>query len=404
MVNITKFLSTFHTLSKIGWDENSGMNRLALSENDIKVRKELIKRLEAIDANIKYDDAGNVIAKIGNKNKTIALGSHLDSVPHGGRFDGAYGVIAGLSILEDLKDEIKNFSLELVDFTNEEGSRWTPSLMGSGLTTGVFSKEFIYSQKDKQGITFEEAIKNSGFLGEEKNRLMYNPPDYYLELHIEQGPVLEREGFNIGIPVGIVSLRVLDIIFKGESNQAGPTPMSYRKDALIALSKIAYRVRDYALKRDEKLRITIGIVDVKPNVYNAIPGEVHFTIDIRSYEDSVLESATAYVTDLIKSTAEEEDLEHSVNVKWTAKRVNFDKEVIGLIEESCKELNLKYKLMWSWAGHDAQYMTKISRVGMIFVPSVNGRSHTKEEFTRDEDLINGLKVLELTVRKIDERL
>ncbi|BFI74511.1 M20 family metallo-hydrolase [Sulfurisphaera ohwakuensis] len=404
MVNITKFLSTFHTLSKIGWDENSGMNRLALSENDIKVRKELIKRLKAIDANIKYDDAGNVIAKIGNKNKTIALGSHLDSVPHGGRFDGAYGVIAGLSILEDLKDEIKNFSLELVDFTNEEGSRWTPSLMGSGLTTGVFSREFVYSQKDRQGITFEEALKNSGFLGEEKNRLMYNQPDYYLELHIEQGPILEREGFNIGIPVGIVSLRVLDVIFKGESNQAGPTPMSYRKDALIALSKIAYRVRDYALKRDERLRITIGVVDVKPNVYNAIPGEVHFTIDIRSYEDSVLESATAYVTDLIKNTAEEEDLEHSVNVKWTAKRVNFDKEVIGLIEESCKELNLKYKLMWSWAGHDAQYMTRISRVGMIFVPSVNGRSHTKEEFTKDEDLINGLKVLELTVRKIDERL
>ena len=233
--------------------------------------------------------------------------------------------------------------------------------------------------------------------------MLYNPPKYYIELHIEQGPVLEREGFQIGIPTGIVSLRVLEVTMKGESNQAGPTPISYRKDALIGLSKIAYRFRDYALKKEDKLRITIGIVNVKPNVYNAIPGEVKFTVDIRSYDDNVLENATNYVINEIKSVSDEENLDVSIETKWTARKVEFDKDVIGIIENSCKKLNLKYKLMWSWAGHDAQYMTRISRVGMIFVPSVNGRSHTKEEYTKDEDLINGLRVLEETVKALDER-
>jgi N-carbamoyl-L-amino-acid hydrolase len=403
MVNYAKFLSTFEELSKIGWDENTGMNRLSLSENDIKVRKELVKRLRKINAKIVTDDAGNIIAKVGEKEQVIAIGSHLDSVPNGGRFDGAYGVIAGLVLIEDIKDIVKNHSLMLIDFTNEEGSRWTPSLMGSGLTTGAFSKEFVYLQKDRDGITFKEALEKSGFLGDEHNRLLYNPPKYYIELHIEQGPVLEREGFQIGIPVGIVSLRVLEVTMKGESNQAGPTPMSYRKDALIGLSKIAYRFRDYALKKEDKLRITIGVVDVKPNIYNAIPGEVKFTVDIRSYDDNILENATSYVINEIKSVSDEENLDVSIETKWTAKKVEFDKDIIGIIENSCKKLNLKYKLMWSWAGHDAQYMTRISRVGMIFVPSVNGRSHTKEEYTKDEDLINGLRVLEETVKALDER-
>jgi N-carbamoyl-L-amino-acid hydrolase len=144
-------------------------------------------------------------------------------------------------------------------------------------------------------------------------------------------------------------------------------------------------------------------VNVKPNVYNAIPGEVKFTVDIRSYDDNVLENATNYVINEIKSVSDEENLDVSIETKWTARKVEFDKDVIGIIENSCKKLNLKYKLMWSWAGHDAQYMTRISRVGMIFVPSVNGRSHTKEEYTKDEDLINGLRVLEETVKALDER-
>ncbi len=403
-VDFGHFLDDFEVLSRVGWVEGFGTDRLALGENDIRIRRELIARLSAIGARIKFDDAGNIIAEIGDPSKpAIAIGSHLDSVLGGGRFDGAYGVIAGLEVLRGLRDEVKNHRLMLIDFTNEEGARWIPSLLGSGLTTGVFTRDFVYSRVDKDGITFGDALRASGFMGEEPNRLMHDPPRYYLELHIEQGPVLEREGYQIGIPLGIVNIRVLEIKFAGEANQAGPTPMALRRDAVLAMARFIEFIRDYALIRDsnERLRATVGIINVKPGIYNVIPSEVSFTLDIRSpYEDEVNKAVT-YVIDVGRAIAEDLGVGFEHRDLFMHGKVEFDREVIRTIEDTCRDLGLRYRFMWSWAGHDAQYMARISRVGMIFVPSVNGRSHTKEEFTKNEDLINGLKVLAETVRRLD---
>ncbi|QXJ31226.1 Zn-dependent hydrolase [Saccharolobus shibatae] len=396
-----RFLTTFHSLTDIGWTIN-GVMRLALNEYDIKVREELIKILSSIGVDIKVDDAGNIIGELrGKLDDTIAIGSHMDSVPYGGKYDGFYGVIAGLEVLRSTKERgISNHSITLIDFTNEEGARFQPSLLGSGLTTGVFDKNYVYSRRDKDNMSFEEALRTSGFMGDESNRLMYRKPKYYLELHIEQGPVLEEEGYQIGIPLGIAGLSVYEITFKGQSSQAGPTPMDRRRDALVGASKFVTSVRDYA-KRQENLRATVGILNVKPNIYNAIPREVRLTVDVRSIERNRIDQAINELVDIAKRIADDERLEVEYRHLWTANPVNFSEEVISIIERACKELGMTYKFMYSWAGHDAQYMTKISKVGMIFIPSHLGISHAKEEFSSDEDMLNGLRVLEKVVKLLD---
>jgi len=396
-----RFLTTFHSLTDIGWTID-GVMRLALNEYDIKVREELIKILSSIGVDIKVDDAGNIIGELGGKlDDTIAIGSHMDSVPYGGKYDGFYGVIAGLEVLRSTKERgISNHSITLIDFTNEEGARFQPSLLGSGLSTGVFDKDYVYSRRDKDNMSFEEALRISGFMGDESNRLMYRKPRYYLELHIEQGPVLEEEGYQIGIPLGIAGLSVYEITFKGQSSQAGPTPMDRRRDALVGASKFVTSIRDYA-KRQENLRATVGILNVKPNIYNAIPREVRLTIDVRSIERNKIDQAINELVEITKRIADDERLEVEYRHLWTANPVSFSEEVISIVERACRELGMRYKFMYSWAGHDAQYMTKISKVGMIFIPSHLGISHAKEEFSSNEDMLNGLRVLEKVVELLD---
>ncbi|PVU77859.1 Zn-dependent hydrolase [Sulfolobus islandicus] len=396
-----RFLTTFHSLTDIGWTID-GVMRLALNEYDIKVREELIKILSSIGVDIKVDDAGNIIGELGGKlDDTIAIGSHMDSVPYGGKYDGFYGVIAGLEVLRSTKERgISNHSITLIDFTNEEGARFQPSLLGSGLSTGVFDKDYVYSRRDKDNMSFEEALRISGFMGDESNRLMYRKPRYYLELHIEQGPVLEEEGYQIGIPLGIAGLSVYEITFKGQSSQAGPTPMDRRRDALVGASKFVTSIRDYA-KRQENLRATVGILNVKPNIYNAIPREVRLTTDVRSIERNKIDQAINELVEIAKRIADDERLEVEYRHLWTANPVSFSEEVISIVERACRELGMRYKFMYSWAGHDAQYMTKISKVGMIFIPSHLGISHAKEEFSSNEDMLNGLRVLEKVVELLD---
>lgn len=399
-----RFLETFRMFSQIGWDGDRGMYRLSLSDNDLKARRLLIEILRSIEASISYDEAGNIIAEIGRGSDAIAIGSHLDSVPGGGRYDGALGVIAGLEVLRILSLSLVKLRhrIMLIDFTNEEGSRWTPSLMGSGLSTGVYDASYIYSRRDRDGISFGEALERSGFKGQKENNLVNRPPKYYLELHIEQGPELDSEGLQIGIPLGIVSIRSWECIFRGESNHAGTTPMETRRDPLIGFSKLAQRIREYALRR-RSVRATIGRVETYPGVYNVIPEEVWFTIDARSPEDRYLDDFERFVISQGQAIANEEDLEFDLRPSFIVKGARFDEEVVSTIENVCRDLGLRYKRMWSWAGHDAQNMARISRVGMIFVPSIRGKSHSKDEFTRDEDMINGLRVLLETVLRLDRR-
>jgi len=402
-VSMERFLSEFHRLSRVGWVEGYGMDRLALTPSHVAVRRELVERLKMLGATVKLDEAGNIIAELGGGEEAVAVGSHLDSVPGGGKFDGAYGVIAGFEALRVIRESNVRLKrkLVLIDFNNEEGSRWSPPLLGSALSCGMYTRDFVYSRRDRDGVTFEEALKNTGFLGDPENNLSTNPPKFYVELHVEQGPELYREGYHIGIPQGIVGLKVVELTFKGSQDHAS-SPQSIRRDALTGLTHIKSKLEEYVAEREDKLRTTIGRVNVSPNVFNIVPGEVKFTLDIRSYDPKTIDEALKYIVDEGESIAKKRNLEFNYENLWYIDRVLFDKEVVETIEESCRELGFKCKKTWSWAGHDAQNMAKISKTGMIFIPSVNGKSHSKEEYSRDEDLARGLLVLLNTILALDK--
>ena len=397
------FLETFTRISSIGWIEGYGSNRLALSEHHLRARRELLRELEGIGARIRFDEAGNIIAEVGVGEAAIAIGSHLDSVPGGGRFDGAYGVIAGLEILKAIvRSGLKlRHRLLLIDFNNEEGSRWSPPLLGSGLTTGVYSRDFVYSRVDVDGVSFGEALEKSGFKGSQANNLYLNPPRFYVELHVEQGPELYREGYDIGIPQGIVGLKALEVTFKGRQTHAS-NPVASRRDPVVGMSKAILRLREYALKNQDRLRVTVGYVNIQPGKFNIVPAESRIIVDIRSYEPQMLREAVEYTVKASREAGEEEGLNVEVRELWTIERTLFDRDVIDTIESSCQELGFKCKKMWSWAGHDAQNMARIAKTGMIFVPSLEGLSHTKEEYTSEDDLVKGLLVLAETILRLDK--
>ena len=393
------FIKNFHTITSIGYDKKVGVNRLALNKYDIEARTRLIKEFNSINANISYDDGGTIFGSLGeNKEESIFIGSHMDSVPNGGRFDGMYGVVSALNVLKKLKNNGQiNKKISAVDFTNEEGARFQPSLLGSGLTTEVFTKEFVYSREDDQGISFKDAVSKSGFMGSEENRAKRVKPGKYLELHIEQGPVLEHEGYQIGIPIGIVTMVVDEYEFFGESNQAGPTPMEMRKDALVSASRFITEVRDTARKNGNGLVMTVGKIKNDPNAYNVIPGKVMLNLDIRSPDKDIAFEYSKRAYEIADKISKEEGTEVKHRNLWVTETTIFNEELKKTIEKICKSLDMKYKYIYSWPGHDAQYMNRITDTAMIMVPSHNGRSHTKEEFTSDQDLINGFNVLYKTV-------
>ena len=392
------FLNNFDKLSKIGWTEKNGTNRVSLNKYDLMARNELVAQLRKIKAETRFDDAGNIYGITGrSEGEIITMGSHMDSVPNGGRFDGMYGVVAGFQVIKELSNEGNRKRAAVIDFTNEEGSRWQPDLQGSGLATGVFKKDFAYSREDEEGLSFGEVLKKTSFLGTAENRVKKLRPDRYIELHIEQGPVLEREGFEIGIPLGIATDIVDFYTFIGESNQAGPTPMNVRKDALVSASKFIQFVNETANKVGTQLVMTVGEIRNTPNVYSVIPRKVQLKLDTRSPDRKLAYEYSSIALEKAREIAAGGGFQLRHKRGWTLDTTTFDKDLVATIEKVCKKSNLKYKMIYSWPTHDAMYMNRITSTAMIMIPSHDGRSHTKEEYSSDSDLLRGLKVLKSTV-------
>ncbi|MEM3670287.1 MAG: Zn-dependent hydrolase [Thermoprotei archaeon] len=403
-LNTSRYLETWETFSRIG-ESASGVNRLALNEHDLRVRNFLAGELSSIGAEVRSDNAGNIFGSLGSADAGyILVGSHMDSVYDGGRFDGMYGVVSALEVARALSStRTLTRGLTVADYTNEEGARFKPSLLGSGVTSGVFSQDYAYARTDRDGFQFGRVLESSGWLGSEENRLQRHPPAAYIELHIEQGPVLEAEGVQIGVPTGIPTMEVFEVELQGESNQAGPTPMSQRKDALVAASELVLFVRNQMREGDpEVLRATVGELTVSPNVYNVIPGHVTFTLDARSNSDRKLAQFEGAFKDALKETCSKHRLAEHMELVERAQGVEFNPRLVDIVELSAMELGYKTKRMLSWAGHDAQYISRISPTSMIFIPSKNGRSHCKEEYSSDTDLVNGFKTLLETVKRVDK--
>lgn len=399
LVNGERLKSTIEAFADFGRTENNGVTRLSLSEQDVLVRNYFRSCCEELGMSMLVDDMGNMYATLAGTEDgpPVVIGSHMDTVKKGGRFDGVLGVIAGLEVVRTLVDHgiQPRLPVTVMNFTNEEGARFEPSMMASGVLSGKFDKAEMLKKKDPEGMTFGEALKTSGYAGEAVNRI--REAAAYLELHIEQGPVLERENLDIGLVDCVVGMACYEIEVTGESDHAGTTPMNMRKDALFAATGLLTELRQKLGTLDSELVYTMGRMNVLPNIHTVIPNKVIFTVEARHKDMDIVRE----VEKIINSLPEElQDCAVSKTKLWGRETVWFDVELCALVEEATLSLGYSHKKMASGAGHDAQFMAGFLPSAMIFVPSVNGKSHCEEEFTPYEDCEKGVNVVLETVLSV----
>lgn len=400
-INAQRLADTIEQFADFGRTANNGVTRLALSEQDIAVRGYFRSCCEQLGMTVVVDDMGCMYATLaGTENAPpIVLGSHMDTVKKGGRFDGILGVIAGLEIVRTLVDHgiTPRIPITVMNFTNEEGARFEPSMMASGVLSGKFAKTDMLNKKDSDGITFGDALVQSGYAGEESNRI--HAATAYLELHIEQGPVLEREKLHIGLVDCVVGMVCYEIEITGESDHAGTTPMDMRKDAFFAMNDLVSTLRTQLSVLDSELVYTMGRANIYPNIHTVIPNKVIFTLEARHKNEEVVREVERIIQSL---PAVQGDCEVTTTKLWGRDTVWFDPAICERLETSVQTLGYSYKTMASGAGHDAQFVASFLPSAMVFVPSVNGKSHCEEELTLYEDCEKGINVLLDTVLGILE--
>jgi len=394
------------TFSGFGDTGNGGITRFSLSPEALAARSEFEKRMEAMGATVVTDDMANMYATIPGSEAlpAIVTGSHLDSVRQGGNYDGVLGVMTAMEALETIVTEKipHRHPLAAIVWTNEEGARFEPAMMSSGVITGKFTKESMLKSeaKDLPGYTFGEALAKSGFVGDAANRLS---PDKYaalVELHVEQGPILESEGYDIGVVEGVCGMINYEFTFRGQADHAGTTPMKFRKDALYAAAKTIQYLHDEFDELDPKLVYTTGKISCHPNIHTIIPDEVKFTLDARHQNPEVI----AQVLEIIKKIPSEvEKCAVSYQEAWSRKTVVFTPELVNYVEKSAREYGYSNKRMYSGPGHDAQYAIDMLPTTMIFVPSTDGHSHCELEYTPAENCLKGANVLMETLLLIDKQ-
>jgi len=403
--SIERLEEKIKAFSKFGDTGNGGVTRFSLSKEALKARYEVKRRMEAIGATVVTDDMANIYATIpGSENlPAIMSGSHLDSVRQGGNYDGILGVLTAMEVAETIvKEKIPHrHPITVVVWTNEEGARFEPAMMSSGVICGKFDKaEMLASEaKDIPGYTFGKALENSGFVGDISNRMS---PDKYIaliELHIEQGPVLEKEGCDIGVVEGVCGMINYEFTFRGQAGHAGTTPMKYRKDALYAAVKTIQYLHDELDTLDSKLVYTTGKISAHPNIHTIIPEEVKFTLDARHQNPEVIRQ----VLEIIKKIPNEvEKCKVTYKEAWSRKTVRYTPELIDYVERSANDYGYSNMRLYSGPGHDAQYVIDVIPTAMIFVPSIGGHSHCELEYTPIENCLKGANVLLRTLLYIDQ--
>jgi N-carbamoyl-L-amino-acid hydrolase len=320
-------------------------------------------------------------------------GSHLDTQPSGGKFDGNYGVLAGLEVMRTLNENRiqTRAPIEVAVWTNEEGSRFTPVMMGSGVFVGAFELDMVLKRTDIDGISVGDALNQIGYAGPEK--VGGRPVGAYFEAHIEQGPILEDERKVLGVVVGALGLRWYDVVISGQDAHAGPTPMRLRKDALVAASHIVSEINQIAYRFQPNGRGTVGFMQVKPNSRNVIPGEVRFSVDLRHAEDEQLERMEQEMRAACERFANAQHCTAAVERVANYPACKFDAGCVEAVRTGAQQQGLTHMDIVSGAGHDAIYMARICPTSMIFVPCEGGISHNEIENAKPEDLAAGCNVL-----------
>ena len=387
-----EFINTFNA------SPGKGITRLTFSEEYQGAIAYVGEELKHLGAKIFYCPAGNIRARLpgtDNNAPAVMMGSHLDTVVHGGRFDGVVGVVTALeaarTILED--NVTHRLPIDVVVFAEEEGSRFNWGLLGSSVWTGKLDHSRLEHIKDSQGVIYSEAMAQAEFEVSDPSVLEPQKLRAMLEVHIEQGAVLERQGYRIGLVEAIAGIQHLDITITGRADHAGTTPMDDRSDALQAAARIIAAVEEIAQEIGANTVATVGRINCEPGQANVVPGRVTFSLDVRNANKAILESAVATITRRVKDICGERNLGFEIIPLGSAEPVLLSGEIIDLMEAKARERNVEYLRVVSGAGHDSALLADVTPTGMIFVPSRGGRSHCPEEFTRIEDIGLGCEIL-----------
>ena len=395
-INGDRLWGSLMEMAKIGATPKGGVCRLTLTDLDKQGRDLFVQWCEAAGCTVKVDQMGNIFARRPGKNNSLApvgTGSHLDSQPTGGRFDGVYGVLAGLEVIRTLNDHgiETERPVEASVWTNEEGSRFAPAMVGSGVYAGVFSLEYGHSRTDQEGKTLGEELARIGYLGAEP---MGNRPVHaFFETHIEQGPILEHEGRTIGVVTDAQGQRWYELVLTGQDSHAGPTPMPVRKDALLGAARVIQLVNEIALKHAPVAVGTVGMLNVFPNSRNVIPGKVFLTVDFRCPVNDELTKMDAELRAGVAKIAAKGKLEHDLKQIFQYDCVHFDESCVEMVRAGAKRLGYSTREIVSGAGHDACYMSKVTPTAMVFVPCIGGISHNEIEDAKPEWIEAGGNVL-----------
>jgi len=391
-------------MAKIGATPDGGVCRLALTDQDRAARDLFVRWCKDLGGAVRVDQMGNIFARWPGQNPSldpILLGSHLDSQPTGGKFDGTLGVLAGLEVVETLRDHqlLTTRPLEVVSWTNEEGARFAPAMISSGVFAGVFTLEEAYASTDSSGLSLGQELERIGYLGS----AAVGADRYHaaFELHIEQGPILEDAGSSIGVVTGVQGIRWYDLVIKGKETHAGPCPMPLRADPVHSLAQFLPEVYALANAYAPAARLTIGRIETTPGVRNTVAGEVRLSLDLRHPDASTLNQMDADLRKTITRLQSSSKTEASLHDIWYAPPVHFAPDCIEAVRQAAIQLQYTHQNIVSGAGHDAVYLARRIPTSMIFIPCKDGLSHNPLESCELEHIQAGANVLLGAVRYID---
>ena len=395
-INPDRLFSRLAELASIGAIEGTaGCARLALTDEDKAGRDLVVSWMRDLDLEITVDSIGNVVGVMDGQHdgRPVMTGSHIDTVRTGGRYDGNLGVLAGLEVIETLRAAgiTPPRDLAVAFFTDEEGARFPPDMLGSLVFVGGMSVEEAHAIEGIDGATVGGELERIGYLGAAP--LPARAPHAFVELHVEQGPVLEAEGLTIGAVTGVQGISWTEVSVAGQSNHAGTTPMALRKDPGVVAFRTAAFVNDLAAELGAPQVATVGRMELHPNLVNVVPASATFTIDLRHTDNDVLVEAERRTLEFLAGVAADEGCTVETRTLARFDPVVFDEQVVAAVEQAAERQGLTHRRMPSGAGHDDQMLARVCPTGMVFVPSENGLSHNPAEYTSPSDLEAGTNVL-----------
>jgi N-carbamoyl-L-amino-acid hydrolase len=397
-INGQRLWDSLMQLARVGATEKGGVCRLALTDLDRQGRDLFVRWVREAGCQVRVDAIGNIFARRAGRNNElppITTGSHIDTQPTGGKFDGNYGVLAGLEVIRALNDAgvVTEAPLEVAVWTNEEGSRFVPVMMGSGVFVDAFTIEHALAQRDNDGISVADALAAIGYAGDTPARAAVSPVGAYFEAHIEQGPVLEANERVIGVVEGALGQRWYDVVVQGMEAHAGPTPMELRKDALLPACELVIEINRIALAHAPHARGTVGWIDAYPNSRNVIPGRVRLSVDLRAADDVVLSAMDSALKAAVRGIATKGKVDMTVEEVVYFAPQPFTPKLVSAVRDAAQAQGLTWMNVISGAGHDAVYLARVCPTAMIFVPCLDGISHNEIEDAQPEHLEAGCNVL-----------